>query len=575
MRSYAALVKFGLAPLLVFVVALLIRSWGIYNGLPYTQRPDETSDISEALTILQGDAPTYAYHRVAWSLAQIPVHGLQFLGQRLQSSDFDVEAFRALYFTDRGLFVASIRVYAALFSALACVLVYFAAMSMSGATLAGLLAGGLLAMNPSHSYLAKFALPDSFATFFTALTVLGVVLVARKKRSWAYVLLGFAAGVTILARLQAAPLVACLVFVAWAAGASGRVTGKQLARNAALTLLGGVLGHVLFNPFVFLTPAAALQDLKFIFTERYTGTYYTPSHVFEPLSNAMSNWDAALAFLRPYVVLPSLVVLVWAAARRHGLLLGIALSVWVFTIVVSLATGPRVTYWLPSVVPFALLLGIGLYALVKQPVRWIQAVGLTAVFLIVFVSGRESAQISAAMSHESTQTLAYDYVTAQLPAGSRILIGDPFVYSVPLSRSINSIQRLRDMSSSLPPSYEYLLSHPDRVRQPAYDLYSHEYVAAIQSDEDMRNFIREHEIDFIIQIDYCTGQAEYGAAGPISFPIVTTETRQYLEPVFTVSPFKAGGCDQSIPDRTHLERMQLDEWAGVGPVVTVYRVGQP
>src|SRR5437763_470731 len=68
-----------LVPVLVFILALALRGWGIDNGLPYGQRPDESSDIAESLNLLRGQLPTYAYHRVAWPLTQIPLHGLDFL----------------------------------------------------------------------------------------------------------------------------------------------------------------------------------------------------------------------------------------------------------------------------------------------------------------------------------------------------------------------------------------------------------------------------------------------------------------------------------------------------------------
>ncbi len=72
----------------LFLLALSLRMWGINHGLPYGQIPDESGDIGRSLKIVAGQVPEYAYHRVGWPIAQIPLHGLHFLSLWLSNSGF-------------------------------------------------------------------------------------------------------------------------------------------------------------------------------------------------------------------------------------------------------------------------------------------------------------------------------------------------------------------------------------------------------------------------------------------------------------------------------------------------------
>ncbi|MEO8393087.1 MAG: hypothetical protein ABI700_08835 [Chloroflexota bacterium] len=563
-----------LIPLLLFGFALALRCWGIDNNLPYGQRPDESSDIAESLNLLRGQPPTYAYHRVAWPLTQIPLQGLDFLYHRLTQPSFNVAAFEALYFTDRAVFVLSTRIYLALWTALACVLLYFAGRLLTGTTLGGLLTGGLLALMPPITYLSHIALPDAYATFWITVTLLGALLMLQKRTKWAYALAGFGAGVTILARLQALPLVILMVV------AAHLIVWWQTPERPARLLLGRwlwafgafVLAHAIFNPYLFLHPAAALADLGFIFSERYTGTYYHPQSIFQPLANVRDNWLLPILFLRPYVILPAAVISLWAA-RRSAFVFGIAAATWVFIASIMLTSAPRITYWLPAAVPFCLILGWGVWQALQTHARLIKGVALIAAVLIGAAALLETIKIDTVLAQPSTQTLAANFISANIPANTRILQGDPFIYSVPLSRSLESIKRLPP-SADLTFSYQYALDHPALVRAPAYDLFTTEYAPQLVSDDAMRAFLAQNQIDAVIQVDYCGGKASYAAGGTNSFPAVTDAVRQDLTLIFTASPFSSDTCAQQIADRTDMETMNLWDWQRTGPIIHVYRVNR-
>src|SRR5215207_7959158 len=89
----------------IFLIALGVRLWGIDFGLPYGQIPDETTDVTQSFQIAKGELPPYPFHRVTWSLFQLPVHGVHFVALKLANLQFSLTDFEAYYYTNRSLFL--------------------------------------------------------------------------------------------------------------------------------------------------------------------------------------------------------------------------------------------------------------------------------------------------------------------------------------------------------------------------------------------------------------------------------------------------------------------------------------
>jgi hypothetical protein len=559
----------------VFLIALIFRVWGINNGLPHVQRPDEVGDIAQALQIVQGETPHYAYHRVAWSMVQIPLHGLHFVFQRLTQPDYSLADFEASYYLNRHQFILTTRIYLAIFTALACVIVGFTAYKITGDKRVFVLSALALAVYPPHVYLSHIALPDAFSTFAVALCLLNVVLMIQTRKPFTYALAGAAAALAMLARLQVLPLVivpiAVAHVIAWWTLPSR--SWRFLLLHWLWAFAGFIIGHLLFNPFILFEPQAVWRDLQFIFNERFTGTNnWQPEYAtFRPAANLLGNLDLPLIFLRPYGIVLFMLATVTAIIKRNTVVLVMCFTGCLFIASLLPTTIPRITFWLPAVIPMSVAIGwstIMIWQSKQQTLRYAALIIFVGFFVLALI---ETVKIDTTLAQPDTQSLAYDYITRELSPGTKILIGDTFVYSVPLERNQTSIERLRDLKP-LPASYQFFLANPNTLPTPVYDIYGYEYISQIQSDAEMLAFINENQIEYIIETDYCGGSTPYELTSGLTFPAITETVRASLNLVYMVSPFVQETCVQHIENRTHMEYMRLWDWARVGPVISAYEI---
>jgi hypothetical protein len=584
--SYARRHTFMLAVFACVVLAFVIRTWGISHGLPYAQLPDETGDIATALRIVAGDIPQYAFHRVAWSMVQIPVHALHFVSRYLQDPSFGISDFEALYFTQRETFLLHARLLAVFFSALTLVPLALSVRRLTQSAPIALASALALALHPQHNYLAHLALPDSFASFGVAIALWSVVAFVQEGKRWQILLLGLASAIAIFARLQTLLLIASLaipiLYRLLVLEQSHKL--QALLRHALWAGGAFIFSALILNPFLVLAPANALADLQFIYSERYTGTYFEGSQIAQTslsnsLNNAISNLNLPLTSLRPLWVLGATLGALAALWRRDILMLLIALSGLSFSLSLLPTPVPRLTYWLPALQTSLISAGYALTTLrtidareVRQSQWWVR-IGLGAFGLALAFSAYETIRINQALSQADTRLLAHDAIRQSIPAESRILIGEVFVYSVPLARTASSIQRMAELRD-LPPAYQFFLDYPELAPQPQYDLFGAEYQDSLKTDAKLDAFIADNAIQYVVVADYCQGGLSYASGSDIDFPPVPQQSAlvQAWTLIASFSPFGVDDCLQPIENRTHMEYMRLGDWQRVGPIIRIYQV---
>jgi hypothetical protein len=552
-----------------FCLAFVLRVWGIDHGLPYGQLPDESGDIATSLRIVRGDLPEYAYHRVGWPVAQLPLHAAHFIGLRLTHPNFDLAAFEAHYFTERDDFVLLTRLWLAFLVSLAVFPLGITARWL-GLKLGGvLLVGVLYATQPALAYLGHVALPDSFAVLWIAVGLWAAVGIARfGTRRW-YVLAGAALALAMLARLQTVMLVVPIALGhVWFVGHQPHRVRLFLVRPF-WSIGAFFVVSIVFNPFIVLTPQRVIADIAFIYSERYAGTYNQAGET-QTAANSFNNISANLSlpviFMRPWLALVAGIAILWALGQRQAWV-GIIAAFWViFTIYLLPTPTPRITFWLPALVPLVMLAAWGVSQL-----RGRRASVLA--LLLVGANLWETVQINHLLSQPDTRTLAYDYITTNIPPDTPILMGDPFVYSVPLARNIASIKRMATLQT-LPPVYAYFLNQPAAAPSPQYDLYGVEYQAHMRNADELQAFVQTYAIEYVIVADFCQGGLQYSSNSDMDFPPIpsTAAVTHAWELVAVFSPFGVAECQQPIENRTHLEYLRLGAWQRVGAIIRVYRV---
>jgi hypothetical protein len=547
------------------ILGLSLRLIGIDNGLPFAQVTDETNEISRSMEIARLQVPRNTYHRVFFSILQIPVHAAHFAAYALTTPGFSLADLERIYFVDRASFILTTRIFTAILNVLTIIPCFLIARRITGRLAGGIVAGVLIALHPGLVYHAHFGLPDPVSVLWVAWLLFSVLWI-MDGHSRGYVLAGIFSAALMLTRLQVIPILICIPLahlVVW-------MSGERSLRRLFVPLIGYgvvvILANVILNPFIVLRPQMIVADLQFLLGTHWQGA----SSDATLLEKAMSNRTLPITAIGAGLSLVAMAGFVLAIIRRQSAVIVIALSGIIFTLFILPGGWVRVTYWLPSIVPAALLATYLLFSWWSAPQAAVRWIGAGAGLILVWMLAGQSVQVVMILSQPNTRELAAAWVEEHIDAHTAIVVGDEFVYSVPLFRDQDSIARLRDLQRSIP-VYEYYAQYPNLLPANAYNLYGKEYTRLLVNDSAWRDLIANEQIDYVIEADYCEGTPDYGSQTEANFPVISATIRAELELVYVSSPFASDSCEQFIPNRTHLEMMRFDDWERVGPIIRIYR----
>ncbi len=553
---------------LILAVALGLRLWGIGNGLPLAQVTDETEDISASLRIASGGAPNYYYIRVGWNLTEWAALGPYFVALKLTRPSFSTADFEHLYFTERGNFILLVRILTALLMTFAVALVYLIGRAITGSERGGLVTSLLMAIQPSAVYLSHVALSDNLAVLGVTLALLGSVYIIKSGKWWAYALGGLGVSLAMLGHLQSGTVVMAVML------AHGAYWYQQPGRPSRLLLTGWLwagfafaLSQVILNPYIVLNTQAVINDIQFIIGERFS----TSLDVGQRISTIGVNLPLPLITMRAYFAAAALLGLVVAVLRINASIVIIAVTLLVSAASILPAPGPRITFWLQITVPTVILSGYAITTLTQSKINWQRWIGLVTAVAVCALALSECLLIDHALSQTNTRMQAYDYMAQNVPAGTKVMMGDPFAYSVPLGRTSESMSRMQQ-KMTLPPSYAYLIKQGIPGPQTQYNVFGVEFQPDITDDATWWAFVRSNHVQYVVEADYCGGQSRYDSTSDLEFPVISPAVRPQLTLVKTFSPFATDSCEQRIENRTSMELLNLNDWQRVGPLVRIYAV---
>src|SRR5947209_1875189 len=228
----------------LLVVALLLRLWGIKQGLPYSYNADEaTHFVPRAVGFLSQDLnPHYFLNPPAYSYLLYAVFELWFGG---------ADAIRTAFTSDPTAVFVVARVVAALLGTLAVWLTYLAGARLFD-RLAGLLAAAIMAFAFLPVFYSHLALNDVPTLAPVALSLYGIAGVLRRGRTRDYVIAGIGIGLAGATKYTGLIMVVCLLAASVCDGAGG--SGKAAARRGGLALVLALLSFLIANPYAALDP---------------------------------------------------------------------------------------------------------------------------------------------------------------------------------------------------------------------------------------------------------------------------------------------------------------------------------
>ncbi len=399
----------------LLVLTLVLRLWGIKQGLPYSYNVDEaTHFVPRAVSFFsQGLDPHYFLNPPAYSYLLHAVFELWF---------GSADALTRAYTTNPTEVFLVARVLAAVLGTLSVLLTYLAGARFFNRTI-GLLAAAIFGLGFLPVFYSHVALNDVPTLAPVALSLYGIAGVMRRGRRRDYLIAGAGVGLSAATKYTGGITLACLLaaFVCDGAGGEFWVAGRRLV--AAVVI--GLLAFVLANPYAVLdfhaftagvseqaSLAAGSDPVKLGTTPGSGITYYIWTF----------SWGLGLA--------PALAALggaVLLLARRR---LAMALVLLPGPIAFIIFMGEQQRFfgrWLMPIFPIVAILGA--YGAVELT-RWLARArripaplaGAAAVLLLLSQGLVSVLHNDAVLARPDTRNLTRAWMVGHVPAGAKVVI---------------------------------------------------------------------------------------------------------------------------------------------------------
>ena len=446
--------------------ALALRLALAAAQLPYHYQADEFQVVERALRVGAGELNPglFTWPGTLVIYLDFALFAAYFVVSKLAGVAGDAAAFAALYWRDPGTFYFLGRALSSAFGTAAVVAAARWARATSGPP-AGWLAAGVVALAPAAIKASAVALPDMAAVALgTASLALGASYLREPKlRRFiaAAALLGLGAAAKYHILMYAPALFICPLMA----------TRERAARAKAL-LIGAaavVCAFVAACPFAVLDFKTFAGDLA-LMAHRPGMARWAP----RPLH--FLGTTLPLTFSWPLVAL-AVAGVVQLVRRRGKYALVVAVAAAPFLIVALVRPfAPRLL--LPLVPPLAVAAGWAAHALTEHANRHLKIVAVSVVAVLL------AAALSLDVGHvawawqEDTRTAAAQYIEAEIPLGSAVIIESlpPDVDGPPLWPMTTSLKRLikyyREAGGGSPGRFGYFLKSPGYpFGHKAYDVY--------------------------------------------------------------------------------------------------------
>jgi hypothetical protein len=409
----------ALALTLLLVFSLLLRLWGIKQGLPYSYNGDEaTHFVPRAIGFFGHDLnPHYFLNPPAYSYLLYIVFELWF---------GSADTVRHLYTTDPTAVFVVARGVAAVLGTLSVLLLYLAGARLFDRTV-GLVAAAILGLGFLPVFYSHLALNDVPTLAPVCLSLYGLAGILRRGARRDYAIAGIGLGLAAATKYTGGVMLFCLVMAALCDAVGG--SPLVALRRFGLAALLAVVAFAVANPYALLDPHSFLSGLNQqaslsagedpvkLGTRPGSGiTYYLWTFTWG------LGWVPTLSAVGGAILL--------VVRRRLGLALILLPAVAFF--IVYMGGQPRFFgRWLMPIFPIVALLGAyGAIELVRclASARGLPAplVGALAALLLLGQSAVADVHNDAVLSRPDTRNLARRWMVAHVPPGSKVVI-EPLV----------------------------------------------------------------------------------------------------------------------------------------------------
>ena len=388
---------------MVFSVALALRLWGIYFGLPFLYHPDEPAYVLQALAVGRGlpngltfaNPPLYKYVLLA-------IYAITFgLGRTMgvyASQQQFIEQFRA----DPTLLYVVARIVSALFGALT-VLGAYSVATIARSPRAGLIAAGLTAVTYLLVRESHFAVNDALVTLCVVVGLACCVRVARYGRRRDSILAGIVLGLAFSAKYQGVILLLPVVIA-------------HRKRTDLLIALAAALATVLLTfPSLLTEPLRVVEDIYI--------HLYVPAHTGYDGLDPGGGYTFYVRTLALGLGLPMLVLACFAVAvgllRRDRVVLIVGSVPLALFALLGSSEMYFARFILPAVPSIVILAALLVDELIDSVGR---VIGGALVAVVLLGTAPNTLRFDALLTQADTRTEAREWIQTRLAPGSRVAV---------------------------------------------------------------------------------------------------------------------------------------------------------
>ena len=255
--------------LLIFILALLLRVWGIGFGFPKLKYQDENITVKAAYGVATGKLDPQQYIYPASTLIYgvgalyIPTH---FIYKLVTTSKLTTEKH---FSKNRYWFHWVGRYVIALMGAFSSLILYSIGRKLFNRYV-GIIAAIFLAVNPLHSWLSHYFTTDIAMTFFLLLCLLGAIKYLQEKDKKKSILLaGTALGLSVATKypgiIGVIPILTAHIISILrnhSIPLISKIKNVFLSKNMAFILLLAIVTFSLLSPYLLINFGTVLENLK-------------------------------------------------------------------------------------------------------------------------------------------------------------------------------------------------------------------------------------------------------------------------------------------------------------------------
>lgn len=477
------------ALLLILLLALVLRLWGIDFGLPYQYHQDEGHEVYRALRLGAGDFDFDRNFKGGYFYLLFVEYTIYYLVLLITGRITGLDDFALKIIFEPAPFWLIGRITTALIGTLSVFALYRLGKKIYNDK-AGLWAALFLAVAVLHAECSHYITVDVPMTFLLILAFSALADVVRKNSLRSSLSAGLLLGVAMLFKASAA--MAIFPFLLAHARFNRHVAIKTAGmKNAAWGLVVMTIIYLVGNPglwlnqqesvasmlnFIFGKAAEKNAEIDPVFLVHYSDSMASPwRYYFLGLEKTFGAGILALALAGSLQAL-------WRRRRTEWMMLSFLIPGFIAISASKTLTGHH--YLLPLLPGLAILAAhFALTQSEKLSSQQLRSLALGVLLLLAILPLYRSMTSNARLTRIDTRSLAKEWIETHIPAGTKIVIDKGRYrshWAPPLEESVATLQRILAATGD-PGKREFLQRKLQHLSGITYDLISTEWGTKIES----------------------------------------------------------------------------------------------